>query len=74
MNIDPKTMLFRHLTSSEKEELTILVRELVLEGKMPPRTNKFVKMWMDYHGYGDREFLLTITTAFPSRALLSVLS
>ena len=74
MNIDPKTMLFRHLNNAEKAELLEISRALVQEGKVPARDNKLVSQWLDAMGCNtDREFLPTVSISFPQHALLSLL-
>lgn len=71
-HIDTKTMLFDDLSDQEADDLLIEVTKLVLDGTSVYDTTAF-KTWCNTFGYGDREALLVMATAYPQRVLLSLL-
>ncbi len=73
MKINTKTLLFEELTDIEKSELLEMTKKIVIEGKLPPISNPYVSLWMKSLGFEDKQFLVIISTAFPQRALLSLI-
>jgi len=72
MKVNEKTMLFEELTTEEMNELFDIVTGIVQNGIVPPRENKFVSLWMDKYNYTSDQFLMTISTLFPQKSLLSI--
>jgi hypothetical protein len=73
MNVNQDTMLFENLTDDDAVRLRIVVEELVLTGHIMPDARYFFEVWRTSLGMDDRQGLLLMSTAFPQRALLSIL-
>lgn len=79
MKVNNTTMLFEELTTEEANELFTFVETLIMTGKGATIENQFIRAWMETcfpDGVADgwsRHFLLTVSTVFPQRALLSVI-
>lgn len=71
-HVDPKTQLFDNLTLVEAEELWVAVRETVLHGRSLYENQAF-RAWCTEMGYTENQYILLMSTAFPQRALLSLL-
>lgn len=72
MNVNPKNLLFEGLTRQERDELLKVVEDITLHGLMPKVDNVFAREWMKVAEYSERQWLLTMSTSFPQRALLSI--
>lgn len=70
--VNPETMLFDDLNEDEAIEVEFVARGIVLLGKADLNHQAFVA-WAKAANYDDRQALLVYATAFPQRALLSVL-
>lgn len=69
--VNPTSLLFDDLTPPEIAELETLTKQLVLEGRSIFGQRCFIE-WCNVAGFDDRQALLVMTTAFPQRALLSL--
>jgi hypothetical protein len=72
VNVNPKNLLFEGLTRQERDELLKVVEGIILHGLMPKVDNVFAREWMKVAEYSERQWLLTMSTSFPQRALLSI--
>ncbi len=72
--VDPKTLLFTNLDNDREEahELYLFCRRIVLEGHTNLQHPAF-RAWSNAAEYDERQALLVYATAFPQRALLSLL-
>ena len=73
MKINNDTLLFEDLTDAEATHLRTITEALVLSGTLPDWSDPMVDAWMRVCEYDERQKLLTLATAFPQRALLSLL-
>lgn len=79
MTVDPKTFLYLDLTEEEALELRQLAVAFVLNGTIPSFEHPLIAPWLekltfDPNDFGGRlDCILVLTTAWPSKALLSVL-
>jgi len=71
-HVNQTTQLFDDLTLTEAEELSITVKEAVLCGSSLYENQAF-RSWCASLGYSEKQYLLVMSTAFPQRALLSLL-
>lgn len=71
MKINKTSMMFEELTYSERDALLGICENIVLKGEIP-YPNPYFDFWCNELGLGDRSLLL-LSTAFPQRALLSVI-
>lgn len=69
--VDPKTLLFSDLTKEEAKVLTREMEDIVLRGSNH-YASEFFRSWCKEAGYEERN-LLVFATAYPQRALLSLL-
>jgi len=73
MFVNPNTMLFEGLKTETAEELFSLCESIVMKGKVPPPgENAAFEMWMETCNMDQRQRLLTMSTVFPQRVLLSL--
>ena len=73
MNVNRDTMLFENLTDFDAMRLRVATEELVQTGHIDPDARYFFEVWRASLGFDDRQGLLLMSTAFPQRALLSLL-
>lgn len=73
MKIDPVTMLFSDLMEEEASSLQESVEALVLKGEITRQLHAFHDVWRDGVALNQSHSELTLTTAFPQRALISLL-
>ena len=73
MNVNRETMLFENLTDDDAARLRKVMDELVLMGHIMPDAHYFFEVWRICLGFEDKQGLLLMSTAFPQRALLSLL-
>ncbi len=74
MLVDPQTKLFVELTPEEKAELLLVVRALIIDGKIEGRINDYYQLWADVSGIDPfRNRILVMATIFAQYALLSLL-
>lgn len=73
MRINPATLLFEDFTPQEGKEILACARAIVLDGKVPHPYPAWLDQWMQVAGFEADRRLLVISTAFPQRALLSLL-
>ena len=71
-HIDPVTMLFDDLSDEEAATLQKDVEAIVLKGTSLWGTEAF-RIWCEVMGYDPNNALLVMSTAYPQRALLSLL-
>jgi hypothetical protein len=62
---------FTHLTAEEAEELYTCTRDLVVRGTISSEVRPYFRAWCEATGTTDN--ILTLSTAFTQRALLSVI-
>lgn len=77
MKINTKTQLFEELTAVEETILERDIKNLVLTGdrNFSPVTKEMFDSWCEALGYKEeRQKLLLLATAFPQRALLSIVN
>lgn len=72
MKVDKDTMLFNDLTTEEAYELGELAHNIIMNGESAT-THSFFKIWCEECEINEKQKLLVMATAFPQRALLSVL-
>lgn len=71
--VDPRTLMFTdEITDDEVEELTQFCTKIVLEGHKDCFHPAF-RAWVEAAGISPNQELLHYATAFPQRALLSIL-
>jgi len=70
--VDPKTLLFTDLTEEEAATLSEDVTALVLLGTGVADTEGF-QAWYKVSGFAPEQTVLVMATAYPQRALLSLL-
>lgn len=71
--VDPRTLMFTdEITEDELEELTRYCTKIVLEGHRDLQHPAF-RAWIDAAKYNENQELLVYATAFPQRALLSII-
>lgn len=73
-HVDPTSLLFDDLTEEEADVILKQVEDLVLRGTSGPVfESEAFKAWSAACDFDDRQTLLVISTAYPQRALLSLL-
>ena len=73
MKINKTTLEFEDLNQEERDELLRLAKDIVRKGIVPPwHENPIIEKWMNEGGLDKYQYLLFISTVFPSRALLAV--
>lgn len=72
MNINEKTMIFEDLSNEEADAMLVVLENIVLRGEVPSPFPPWLKEWMETFGYNGSQGLLLVSTAFPQRALLSL--
>jgi len=70
-SVDPKSLLFTDLTDEEAKSVEALATDIVLHGR-PDGTHPAFTTWCNVAGYNSTQSLLVMSTAFPQRALLSL--
>jgi hypothetical protein len=73
MNVNRENMLFENLTDHDAKRLRSAVEELVQTGHIMPDARYFFEVWRVSLGYDERQGMMLMNTAFPQRALLSLL-
>ena len=73
MRVDLATQTFKDLTAEEFQELGELVEKLVVFGEFSERLKYYFSFWCQELHFDDRQGLMLMATAFPQRALLSLL-
>ena len=73
MNVNRDTMLFENLIDFEAFRLRKATEELVQTGHITPDARYFFEVWRVSLGYDERQGMMLMSTAFPQRALLSLL-
>ena len=73
MNVNRDTMLFENLTDFDAMRLRVATEELVQTGHIMPDARYFFEVWRVSLGYDERQGMMLMNTAFPQRALLSLL-
>lgn len=63
---------FTSLNDHQRAELMREIEDLVLKG-IPCTYSKYFRRWCHSCGYDERQSLLAMATAYPQRALLSLL-
>jgi hypothetical protein len=71
--VDPNTLLFEDLTDHEAEQLRADMEGLVLKGSRGPIQSSAFQQWTHACGFDATQSLLMYSTAYPQRALLSLL-
>jgi hypothetical protein len=71
--VNKTTMLFDDLDKTEASDLKIIVEDLVLRGTSCWKHEAFTS-WYKTCGFDERQTLLMMATAFPQRALLSLVN
>ena len=74
MKVNLKTLMFEDMTDEEAEDLYVRVRALVLKGEGFPLSDPFFQTWVKAGGYDERQALMMFSTAYPQRALLSIVA
>lgn len=72
MKVNSKTMLFEDMTDEEAEDLQKVCEHLVLDGAFDGNARHFFEKWRKGSGLTEDQGLLTMSIAFPQRALLSL--
>ncbi len=70
--VDPQTLLFDDLDPNEAKILYRDMEDIVLRGSHHYGAEAF-QSWLKAAGYDNRQALLVLSTAYPQRALLSLL-
>lgn len=71
MRVNPTTMLYENLSAEEVEVLYEILRDQLLTGKII-WNHSLIDQWMKVCAANSTQKLLMIFTAFPARALLSI--
>ena len=72
-HVDPEILLFDDLDEHDAVELELFAKRIVLQGKADMDHPAF-RQWSSAAKYDNRQALLVHATAFPQRALLSLLA
>lgn len=70
-NVNPTTLEFEGLTSAQRSELRDICINIVRHGKVDFHHPAF-QAWVRAGNFDDRQALLCLSTAFPQKALLSI--
>ena len=73
MKINQTTQTFEDMTAPEAWALREAVVPMILNGTISEQARIYFEQWRTELGYDDRQGFLLMTTAFPQRALLSLL-
>lgn len=72
MNINNQTMLFEDLSDEEARDLQMTCEWIVLAGKIDGNARRWFEIWRKGCGLSEDQAMLMISTAFPQRALMSL--
>lgn len=73
MIVNQTTQTFEDMTAPEAWALREAVVPMILNGVISEQARIYFELWRRELGYDSRQGLLLMTTAFPQRALLSLL-
>lgn len=73
MQVFETSMNYGDLSPAEAAELFIMAKDCVYSGKVPDKNHPLISEWLRVCKFDDRQFLLVISTVWPTRVFFSLL-